>query len=765
MDSKLPKSISVPSRSITMYVGEVRELTAATLPAGSHPEIRWSNPSSASRAIAAVSASGQITARKKGVTTITVASARKSSVKTTIKVTVFSKPTPASIAVSPNGDGAALRVPIGAKFKMTATPQPAGTSASFKWKSSSTSRATVSSTGVVTARAAGNTYITVYSTQNAAIRAIVPVTVYKPPVPGAISLSAPATTVDKGKTIKLTPGFTPSEAVKTLYWVSSNTGRATVSSSGVVTAKSGGAVVITAISKVKSTVRGSIALYVEDPRYPKSVTFADESPVLLDTLQSYALKGSVLPSIASQSLKWVSSKTAVATVSSAGVVTGKANGTAVITAYSAVDSSVKASITVQVAARAVPTALALTAPSGTDLLVGKTMQLGVVTTPLDASQMFTFTSNTPTVAGVNTSGVVLGRAVGKSVITVASKKKTTVKASITINVYNAATPNRLTLSAYSAMLGIGDTVTIESSVFPSSAAQSVKFTTSKSSVATVSSAGVIKAAGVGTATITCTTSNGKLSATAKITVIQTELTKTTPDLKGDVSGITANVAKIEAIRRSAVTEVAKLDAGSVITGSEASDRTAVINRAFRMLNFPWMTATAQNYWSTSSVKYVPGAVYYGMPYTQKNRTYNEVRATSLPSSASEKYFYSSGKGYYLMSRKNFVNGSYVGNDCSSFVSMSEFGTGHAASTLNTTAMYGSTYYKTISSWDNLRPGDVLVRKWHTMMFLYYTNSAKTNFMVIEQGGGTEPNTVAARIKVRATLSGSGYIARRKVSYK
>lgn len=764
VDSKLPKSISVPSRAITMYVGEVRELTAATLPAGSYPDVKWTNPSSASRAIAAVSPSGQIVARKKGVTTITVAATRKSTVRTTVKVTVFAKPTPAAIELSPDGDGAAIRLPIGARLKLDAAPQPAGTSASFGWKSSAVSRATVSSTGVVTAKQAGSTYITVYSTQNTAIRSTVLVTVYKPPAPTKIVVSAPDTTIGKDQTLKLAADFTPGEAVKSIKWVSSSIARATVSSAGVVTAKSGGTVVITAVSTANSAVKGSITLFVEDPRYPKSVAFADGSPLLLDTLQSYALSASVLPSAASQSLKWASSKTTVATVSAAGVVTAKANGTAVITAYSAVDSAVKASITVQVAARGVPTALSVSAPSGTDLLIGKTMQLSVITTPLDASQMFTFTSGTPTIATVSASGLVTGKAIGKAVITVESKKKATVKATIEINVYNAATPNRLTLNTYDAMMGIGDTMTVSANVFPLSAPQSVKYSTSKSAVATVSASGAVKAVGVGTATITCTTSNGKLSATVRISVIQTELTKTTPDVKGDVSGIAANVAKIEAVRRSAVTEVTKLAGSSVITSAEASDRTVVINRAFKMLNFPWMTTTAQNYWSTSSVKYVPDVVYYGMPYTQKNRTYNEVRATSLPSTG-EKYFASSGKGYYLMSRTRFVNGTYVGNDCSAFVSMCQFGTGHAASSLNSTALCSSTYYKKISSWDNLRPGDIFVRSGHTMMFLYYTNAAKTNFMVIEQGGGTEPNTVAARIKVRATLSGAGYSARRKATYK
>lgn len=76
----------------------------------------------------------------------------------------------------------------------------------------------------------------------------------------------------------------------------------------------------------------------------------------------------------------------------------------------------------------------------------------------------------------------------------------------------------------------------------------------------------------------------------------------------------------------------------------------------------------------------------------------------------------------------------------------------------------SSYYKTLSSYSEMRPGDFLVlRKSHTVMFLYWVDAAKTQMMIIEQGG--QGNTVICSIHAVSYYSSQNYIARRRVDFQ
>ena len=126
-------------------------------------------------------------------------------------------------------------------------------------------------------------------------------------------------------------------------------------------------------------------------------------------------------------------------------------------------------------------------------------------------------------------------------------------------------------------------------------------------------------------------------------------------------------------------------------------------------------------------------------------------------------YYNKSGTYYTTS--SLININYPGNDCSSFVSMCHFGNNSGNSFLNSRDIYKSTLYKTLSGgWDDLRPGDIFVKNGHVVLFLYYLNSGRS-VMVIEQGGGAEPNTVACRIRALSYYENSGtYIARRRSGF-
>ena len=221
-------------------------------------------------------------------------------------------------------------------------------------------------------------------------------------------------------------------------------------------------------------------------------------------------------------------------------------------------------------------------------------------------------------------------------------------------------------------------------------------------------------------------------------------------------------SRTNAIKNSALDTIDYLGSTGEITAGEVDARQAIIKRAFAMQAFPWMTLNTQEYWTPKypEKRYLPGLVYYGLPYTQtgksgswNNRNYNVDKALA------ENRYYDSGNGYYILNQRNLLDKSYVGCDCSSFVNMATFGLNHPASFLKTYTMNTSPYYKTLTSYGELRPGDHFVlAKSHVVMFLYWMNAEKTQFMVIEQGG--DGSTVICSIKNASFYASQGYVPRR-----
>jgi hypothetical protein len=295
----------------------------------------------------------------------------------------------------------------------------------------------------------------------------------------------------------------------------------------------------------------------------------------------------------------------------------------------------------------------------------------------------------------------------------------------------------------------------------------VTWSSDNPSAVTVSSEGTVLAVAPGRATITCKTDVGNLSDTATITVLQTVLTSVLPSITTDVNGITGNMAKIEAVRRSAVNEVLRLNVASIISAEESRQRQAVIDRAFDMYAFPWMTEKLEKYYNPSvkGKDYHPGQVYYGLQYIQNgdknagsNRQYDRNKAVN------EGFFTSTGKGYYLRDTEKVRNGKYVGNDCSSFAGISLYGmSGGSRAFSSSSIMARASYLKTVSNWATLRPGDLLVKSGkHVAMFLYYVDSSDSHMMIIHQGGLY--NTIECLINI-SYFKSTGYVARRQVGFE
>src|SRR2546430_2040116 len=283
----------------------------------------------------------------------------------------------ASVTISP----APASVQVGQAPQLTATPKDSAggilVGRTVKWASGNPSIATVSPNGQVTGAAPGAAPITATSEGKSGTATLTVTTV---PV-ASVPLSPATATVLVGQTLQLTA--TPKDSAggtltgRTVTWVSSNTSVATVSCSGLVTGGAPGSATITATSEGKTS---SAAITVTTvPVASVTVSPATASVAVGQTLQLTATpKDSTGTALTGRSVTWVSSNPGVATVSSNGLVTSGAVGTATITATSEGKAG-RAAVTVT----PVPVASVAVAPATASLTVGQTAQL--TATPKDSA--------------------------------------------------------------------------------------------------------------------------------------------------------------------------------------------------------------------------------------------------------------------------------------------------------------------------------------------------------------------------------------------
>ena len=752
-----PTSIALTPDTTGLVVGSTLALTAQQYPAAACDQFTWR---SSNTRIATVSETGVVTARATGKVTITVTSRQSTRVKATRTLLVVTPDSPLSIKASSDS----FILTEGTVTPMGMQAFPLTKSQVFTYRSSRTSVVSVSADGKMTARKAGKAVITVTSAVNRNLSIKVPVEVRQLPAPSSLSITPQVTSLPIGGTVQLSATPFPTGSSPLVNWRTSASRVAGVSSTGLVTARSVGTVTITAVSARSRRVTAVIVLSVYDPGAPTSISLP-HTAVSLEPKQTLTLEPSIYPSNAKNGLIFRSSSTGIASVNSRGVITARKSGTTTITVTSASNPMVRASVVVSVVSRATPTRIDLTGASDA-MMVGETAILTATPYPASASRLFTFSSSSSSVVSVTQDGKLTARREGTATITVKSQKSGAVRATQTIRVYTDSTPRSISMSTASAFVPQEGTQQLTVSVLPASANHQVTWSTSNGSVATVSSSGVVTGRSAGTATITAKTVKGGLTATCQVMVLSTNLSRVIPARTTDIAGIPENMAKIDALRLSALRQIALERASGKYTASEASLRQQIINRAFAMQAFPWMTLNTQEYWTKAYAykRYLPGYVYYGMPYIQTssrgsylNRRYDVTKALS------EQRYLDTKRGYYMLNQNNLLEGTYVGNDCSAFVSMSQWGTAHAASYLNTTAIASSTYYRTVGSYANLRPGDFLVKSGsHVVMFLYYTNSSKTKMMIIEQGGNG--NTVICSEFDASHFLSQGYVARRRATF-
>ena len=257
---------------------------------------------------------------------------------------------------------------------------------------------------------------------------------------------------------------------------------------------------------------------------------------------------------------------------------------------------------------------------------GKTLTLKATITPSNLQdKSVTWKSSNTNVATVTSAGKVKGVKTGTATITCTSNS-TGAKATCKVTV------GSVKLDQTEITVEKTKTMTLKATVYPSSLEdKTVTWTSSNTTVATVSSKGKVKGVKTGTATITCTSNATGLSTTCEVTVSCVKLDKTeTTILKGKTTTLTATLYPSSLTDKSVTwessnTAVATVTAAGKVKGVEAGTATITC------------TSNATGLKATCTVNVVKGFVNLNKTeaYVEKGKTMT-LKATVTPESLEDK---------------------------------------------------------------------------------------------------------------------------------
>ncbi len=510
-----PAATTLDALGATAQLGAtVYSAAGSAMPGAS---VAWS---SLDAGVAAVDASGRVTAKAAGTARIVATSG---TLVDTATVTV--RQVVAAVTVTPSSpvvlEGGTQQMSAAAT-DANGNPIPG---AAFAWTSSNAPVATVDAAGVVRAVAAGVSYVTAAAggkTATATLTVNAAAVVQAPPAAVATVSVAPgsaALVVGGGAllTASARDGAGNVLTGRPVAWSTSNPAVATVSASGMVTGVGVGSATVTATVEGKT---GTAAITITaDPATVASRISVTPGADTLNALGAatqlratvYSAAGTAMSGAA---VTWSSLGAGVATVDAAGRVTAVAAGTARIVA-----SAGALADTATVVVRQVVEAVAVS-PAAPVVQEGGTQQVSATAKDANGNDVagvsFTWTTSNAAAATVNGSGLVSAVAAGVSYVTASAGGRNAV-ATVTVAAAPVAT---VTVSPGSATLAVGAAVDL-SAVARDAAGRvltgrPVSWATSNPAVATVSGTGLVTGVSGGVATITAT-SEGK-SGTAQVTV-------------------------------------------------------------------------------------------------------------------------------------------------------------------------------------------------------------------------------------------------------
>lgn len=409
---------------------------------------------------------------------------------------------------------------VGNTINLTVDVQPNDAdNKNIVWQSNNPSVASVNSDGLVSALSCGNAIITAYSNENADIKATCEITVHQPLQ--SITLTPTTIRLKVGEVYEgLSISYNPATADnKHVSWKSSNPSIATVDKNGKITAIKGGEVKITVISEENHAIRGECSVSVIQP---VTGILINKTAIELIEDEFEHLIATITPDNASDKrINWTSSDVSVAMVSPDGTVYAIRPGQATIMATT-VDGGFVSLCKIKVKAKDVTAISIQISPSSKTISIGESIQLNALLEPENVTNAnLSWTSSKPNIATVDANGLVNAVSEGTTQIIATTNDGSNLSAICEISVEKQFIGvSQIQISPSNARMAIGKSLRLNAIITPDDATSTnVLWSSTNTSVATVSQEGYVEAIAEGEVVIIASTQDGSnLSATCNISV-------------------------------------------------------------------------------------------------------------------------------------------------------------------------------------------------------------------------------------------------------
>lgn len=395
---------------------------------------------------------------------------------------------------------------------------------SATWTSKNTDIAGISSSGLVSSVAVGQTVISASSEnldgsaqltiEKAALVSLAVISsVSSLPLGGTAQLKATGTYTDKST----------QDLTSAVSWTSSESGIATISPSGLVSSTGMGNTTITA---TLNSISANAQLSVSAPALVSITVGSNRSTIALGTTAQFTAKGLYTDGSTqdlSSSVSWTSTPAGIVKLDSSGLATGKAIGA---TSVSAIAGSISGTSQLNVSSAAL-TSISVTS-SKSSIPLGITQQVAATGTYTDGTthdltSSVTWASSPAGVITIGSSGIAASKAVGTATITATSDS---VNGTGQLTVSSAALTS-ISVASSKPSISLGTTQQLAATGTYSDGTthdltSSVTWTSSPADIITIGSNGLATSKAVGTATITA--SSNSINGSGKLIVTPAVLT-------------------------------------------------------------------------------------------------------------------------------------------------------------------------------------------------------------------------------------------------
>ena len=359
------------------------------------------------------------------------------------------------------------------------------------WSVGNSDIAIVSDTGEVTGRNVGNTYVYAKTANGKTARTLIKVR----DATKSIIFETDTKEIEIGKSSKINFSIQPNYVEQIAQWRVGNSSIATVSSTGIVSAKGVGNTYVYA-----RTWDGKEAKCLIKVKGQPTTSIKLDSSKAIGVGQSSKLNLSVSPSLENAGVMWRIGNSSIASINSNGTVTGKSVGNTYAYAKTWDGKEVKCLI------RVLPKTNSITLNNSTKMVaLGTTTQFSATNSPSSSSVGNTWRTGNSTIATVNSHGVLTAKSVGNTYVYVKSWDGK--EAKCLVKVLPASTSINLNVTTKN--MKVGSSAQLKSTIAPTGASSYQTWRIGNSAIASVDANGKVTAKAVGNTYVYVKTWDGK----------------------------------------------------------------------------------------------------------------------------------------------------------------------------------------------------------------------------------------------------------------